>query len=438
MDVALITLYIPLIAVALDLILADPAGLPHPVRWIGRILEKIEPRLRGMGFSLKTAGILAAVVLCLVVFIVVRLVCAIPVLGVLVALYLAWTGLALGGLLKEGRKVARLVDEGRIDEAREALALLVSRDTTDMDAAKIRSSLAETVSENLNDGFVAPFMFLCIFGPAGMWVYKTISTMDSMWGYKTEEYKELGWFAARADDVLAFIPARVTAFLMLGAGWFLKLDVNGAYDHMREDAQKSESPNAGWPMAAASWLIGAAVGGPTAYFGEVKDKPQIGPDGEWDAEKILRLLRLTMYSGILGAVAVAPVFLPGVPGQIDAEVSSPHRGSGRGARRPWPDQGRRLFRRPSPEPDGRGFHGAHGGRGASVPGSPFLPVLPGPRPAPRPGGPGTGRPGALPEISTLNIESPLGLYRTKSESGHGRYFKRPPPAMGREADNKKV
>ena len=144
------------------------------------------------------------------------------------------------------------------------------------------------MSENLNDGFVAPMFYLAIFGPGGLWAYKAVSTMDSMWGYKTDEYGELGYGAAKIDDVLAWIPARITACLMLFVGKWRGLAYYEDRSNFQIDAKKMESPNAGWPMAAAAWLFAGQMGGPAKYFGEMKEKPVLGPvGGVWDKNKII-------------------------------------------------------------------------------------------------------------------------------------------------------
>lgn len=301
---------IALLAVLLDLALGDPRRLYHPVRALGALMDREEAIARSAGgLSLKWWGILFVLLNALGAWLAVRLLTSIPVLGWLVALYLAYTGLALGQLWRDGRRVARLIDAGDLPNARLALAHLVTRDTSAMDEQALRRSLAETMSENMNDGFVAPFFYLVIGGPALLWLYKTVSTMDSMWGYKTERYREFGWAAARTDDLLAFLPARMTAFFMLGAGWFMSLDVHRAFDNMRTDALKTESPNAGWPMSAAAWLLGAWVGGPAVYFGQLKDKPVLGPtEGAWDSAKTKRLLRMILATGFVSTAALAAYF----------------------------------------------------------------------------------------------------------------------------------
>ncbi len=309
MDNSTVVFLVPVIALLLDLYLGDPSWFPHPVRFLGMGLEWYEKWVRSVSLSPKIMGGVGVVGICLVVWCVLKVFLAIPLIGVLIGLYLAYAGLALGGLLSECRNASSLLDRGDIEAARTAIAQLVSRDVENLDEAGLRKALAETTSENLNDGFVAPFFYLVVAGPAGMWVYKTISTMDSMWGYKNEQYKEFGYFAAKADDVLAFIPARITGFMMLAAGRILKLDWERTYDNLLEDAGKTDSPNAGWPMAAAAWLLGAQMGGKATYFGEEKEKPVIGPVGEWTSSKLKTLATLALYTAIMSAILLDIYFL---------------------------------------------------------------------------------------------------------------------------------
>ncbi|MEW5773058.1 MAG: adenosylcobinamide-phosphate synthase CbiB [Thermodesulfobacteriota bacterium] len=301
MDNGLLWTLLPLMAALLDLLLGDPPGWPHPVRFLGKAAAELSPLVRTGGpGTQKAKGAAAALLLAGAAGGTAWFLAAVPWLGLVLALYLAYAGLALGQLLREGRAALGLLERGDLDGARRALAMLVTRDTGDMDAPALRRALAETLAENLNDAFAAPFLFLAVGGPAWLWIYKTVSTLDSMWGYRTEQWRHAGWFAARADDVLAFVPARVTAFALLAAGWLLRMDWRAAYGHLLEDARKTESPNAGWPMAAAAWLCGAAVGGPAVYFGQPKDKPVLGPAGsEWTDEKLGRLLTLCRAAGLL-------------------------------------------------------------------------------------------------------------------------------------------
>lgn len=298
MDLSASVIAVPLLSVVLDSVLGDPHTFPHPVRYIGNSLDLFERFVRKTGLNLRLSGWFALVLFSGSAWAVTELLMAVPVLGYAFAVYLGYAGLALGCLLKECRKVAALIDRGELENARKAIAMLVSRDTANLDEAGLRRTLAETLSENLNDGFVAPMFYLALFGPGAMWAYKTVSTMDSMWGYKTEKYAALGYAGARTDDVLAFIPARITAGVMILVGKVLGLAHADARRHFADDARKMESPNAGWPMATAAWLLGGQMGGPTVYFGKVKDKPVLGPAGRlWTGDMISRLMKLCRWTG---------------------------------------------------------------------------------------------------------------------------------------------
>lgn len=302
----------PLLAMALDLAVGDPPGLPHPVRLLGWAADRLEALARawtGSPGGLRLAGALAVTLLALAAGGAALGLSLLPVVGPALALYLGFSGLALGQLMREGNALSRRIDSGDVDGARKALAMLVSRDTEGLDAAQLRRGLAETLSENLCDAFVAPLFWLLVGGPGALWAYKAVSTLDSMWGYRTEQWKNLGRAAARLDDLLAFIPARLTWLFLLGAGGLLGLDAATAIRRSPADARTMDSPNAGWPMAAAAWLVGAAMGGPTSYFGVVKDKPLLGPSGEdgaesWDRDKLRLLSGLILVAGLLGGLAV--------------------------------------------------------------------------------------------------------------------------------------
>lgn len=307
MDITLFFL-IPAIAVVLDSVFGDPRSWPHPVRFIGKGLELYEAAARRVRVNLRVAGWIAVLLFAAVSWGVVEYLMALPFIGVLFGIYFAYAGLALGCLMADVRRVARLIDADNLTRARQELAMLVSRDTSALDMAGLRRTLAETVSENLNDGFVAPLFYLCLFGPGGMWAYKAVSTMDSMWGYRTEQYRDLGRGAAKTDDLLAWITARITARVMLHAGKGLGFDYAAAKANYAADARKMESPNAGWPMAAAAWLSGGQMGGPTVYFGTTKDKPVLGPSGkEWDGTKVRSLIRLCLSTGSRVAWILIPL-----------------------------------------------------------------------------------------------------------------------------------
>lgn len=354
-------LILPLLALILDYLLKDPRGLPHPVQAIGFLARRLEvwarrfargpqqvlsgesldPESTGEhaengrlvcipGIAELNAGYVAgALALCgvllatgLVVFLLMHL----PGprwLSYLLALYLAYAGLALGSLLREGQRALEALQaveeaeaagvdiEPKLARAREAVGGLVSRDLSQAGRSDLYRALAETLSENFNDALVAPFFWLLLGGPIGLWLYKAVSTMDSLWGYLTPQWRYLGFASARLDDALAFIPARLSAML-LGLASFIA-PCKGqwpGWSIVGQDAAQMASPNAGWPMSAAAWLHGANMGGATVYFGETLQKPILGPrqSGEgglspllgWDGAKIKDLLCHLRLTGLLG------------------------------------------------------------------------------------------------------------------------------------------
>ncbi|MBT8763592.1 cobalamin biosynthesis protein CobD [Desulfohalobiaceae bacterium Ax17] len=291
----------------LDLLLGDPGTWPHPVRFVGCILNFFEKFFRKLKVNLYLAGFLALITGSVGIGCFVNFLTTLPVIGNFFAFYLGYAALALGSLIREGRKVLSLLTAGELEEARHALSFLVSRDTRVMDEQEVCRALVETLSENFNDGFCAPFFYLALGGPAGVWVYKFVSTMDSMWGYKNRKWRQLGFAGARADDILAFIPARLSALLLWLAAKVLRLPVAVKWKEVLEDARKTESPNAGWPMAMAAHILQVELGGPAVYFDQLKDKPKLGPSGrEITAQKIEQLISIILTAGFLffGAVIV--------------------------------------------------------------------------------------------------------------------------------------
>jgi adenosylcobinamide-phosphate synthase len=291
----------------LDRTLGDPPGWPHPVRLIGAALTRLERHAPATPLFRRLYGAACALGLACACAWGVGVLCALPVLGVLASLYFVYAGLALGGLLREGRTVLALLESGDLPGARRAVGLLVSRDTAGMDESAVRRAVAETVSENFNDGFAAPLFYLVLGGPALLWAYKAVSTVDSMWGYRTPRFRDLGWFGARADDVLAYVPARISALALVLAGRLSGRRPAAVWSRIRRDAVRMQSPNAGWPMAAAAWMCGAAMGGPTVYAGSAVDKPRLGPAGSWDGPHLRLLFRLASRAGT--GLAVAGTFM---------------------------------------------------------------------------------------------------------------------------------
>jgi adenosylcobinamide-phosphate synthase len=292
-------------ALALDLLLGDPRRMPHPVVWIGALIGRLENALSGLVVHRRLAGVLltastlaisgaaAAGLL--------RLAAAVgPLVGGVVALWLAFTTLALRSLHRESRVVVRLVERGALDQARQALSLIVGRETATLDEEGILKACIETVAENTSDGVVAPLFYLFIGGPVLAILYKAANTLDSMVGYRNDRYRELGWASARLDDLLNLIPARLTAALMVLAAFPLGLNPWAALKIMVRDARKPASPNAGYPEAAAAGALGIRLGGPAVYFGKRVEKPTLGDaDRPVTAAAYRAMVRLMYLTSLL-------------------------------------------------------------------------------------------------------------------------------------------
>ncbi len=295
----------------LDLAAGDPRWMPHPVRWIGSLIAWSETvlypaqaspdQMRFRGFAL-WGVVMAVVFLAAKAFL--GLSNAIgPHPGALAAIWLAYSTLATRSLHDESRQVARALRAGDLDLARSKLSFIVSRETSQLGEDDILRALVETVSENISDGIVAPLFFLALGGPVGAILYKAVNTMDSMLGYKNERYRYFGSFAARADDVANWAPARISGWLMVGACALMGLDWRAALQIMRRDASKMTSPNAGYPEAAAAGGLGVQLGGANCYFGEIVEKPRLGePLGPITLKTYKRMIGLMYVSSGLAAI----------------------------------------------------------------------------------------------------------------------------------------
>jgi adenosylcobinamide-phosphate synthase len=294
-----------LLAYFLDLLLGDPPGWPHPVRLLGRIIQYWESNLYqdrvGAGALFWLAVMGSTFVL---IFGVLLLIALLPAwAGLLVLAYFLYVGLATRSLHQESLKVEKALRRGDLDGARAALALIVGRETDNLSPEEIRRAVVETLAENLADGVVAPMCFILALGLPGLFFYKAANTMDSMVGYKNYWYARFGKVAARVDDVLNFIPARLTALLMLPIAAILSLDWRGACRTLWRDRCHAASPNAGWPEAAMAGALGVRLGGSSTYFGRLVEKPFIGEaHNPLDHKRYLQAVRL-LY-GTSAAMAV--------------------------------------------------------------------------------------------------------------------------------------
>ena len=296
----------------LDLLLGDPRWLPHPIVGFGKMIACGE-RLLNRGFHRIWKGAMLALVLVGSVFAVtwallyvIGLGVPFPMGGGVVSTVLIFFCLAGTTLVREVRQTFRAVDRS-LDEGRKQVARIVGRDTAQLSAQEIRTAALETLAENLSDGVVAPLFWLCIGGVPGMLAYKMVNTLDSMIGYKTERYKDFGCFAARMDDVANYVPARLTALLMVLASGRLRL-----LKFVVKYGSRHASPNSGYPEAALAGILHCRFGGPHTYFGQLFDKPYIGENERLlttaDMQTAVRICRAAECFAVLLVVVITFIF----------------------------------------------------------------------------------------------------------------------------------
>ena len=275
------------LAFFLDLIIGDPKGIPHPVRGIGIVILFFERLLRRCPFfSERIKGIFLffgvnAITLG-IAFIFLSFLSIIKIVSTLLAeglfLLVISLFLALKSLIQCGLKVEEHVLRGELELARSELKALVGRDTDKLDEKGIRRAVLESYAENLSDGVIAPLFWLSLFGLLGIVFYKTVNTLDSMVGYKNEKYRDFGWFSARMDDLVNFVPARITALLIVLASFVYLGMASGlrSFKWILKYAKLHPSPNAGYPESALAGALGVRLLGPAYYNGELIIKPYIG------------------------------------------------------------------------------------------------------------------------------------------------------------------
>jgi adenosylcobinamide-phosphate synthase len=268
-------LFSPLLpAFLLDALLGDPRWLPHPIRCFGSAIAFFETRWnRGNRRKLKGALLTVMLVLAAAMFFAVAhyLLTPYPVVKYLFTVVFIFYGLANRSLIGEALEVERKLSREGVEAGRKRLSWIVGRDTSRLNATQIRTAVLETLAENLSDGVIAPLFYYAIGGLPLLFAYKMINTLDSMIGYKSERYRQFGWFAARTDDFFNYIPARLTALLMLLVTFRWNV-ISFVLRYARQHA----SPNSGYPESAMAGILHCRFGGPNVYFGERVEKPYIG------------------------------------------------------------------------------------------------------------------------------------------------------------------
>ena len=298
----------------LDLAFGDPRWLYHPIRLIGNLTAWADNPFWAV-FPKSEKGELTAGVFFAVFVVVVST--AVPALVLFLAAKISiWLAFALEvfwsfqilaakSLKTESMRVYEALKEGELEKARKAVSMIVGRDTERLTEEGVAKAAVETVAENSSDGVVAPLIFLAVGGPVLGFFYKSVNTLDSMVGYKNDRYLYFGRFSAKLDDVLNFIPARISGLLLVTASPLAGLDVKGAWRIFKRDRKNHASPNSAQTEAAAAGALGVQLAGDAWYFGKLYKKPTIGdalrPVGYEDIRRVNRL----MYAAVCLALALA-------------------------------------------------------------------------------------------------------------------------------------
>ncbi len=255
-------------ALVLDFAVGDPRNKFHPTAWMGSLIAKLTPHTKNSSENLEKLGgifiilISSGIVVSLMIFldIGIKLITVdyiYIIISVIVGSVLLKTTIAIKGMERHALAVVIALEQNNISSARDNLSMIVKRNTTNLDKNHVFSGVLESISENTVDGITGPLFYFAIFGLPGAFVYRVINTADSMIGYKTDIFKNVGWFGANCDKILNYIPSRLTGFIMILSAMILGNDWRKSYEIMIRDGRKTKSPNAGYPMAAIAGALGA-------------------------------------------------------------------------------------------------------------------------------------------------------------------------------------
>ncbi|MBD1221963.1 adenosylcobinamide-phosphate synthase CbiB [Virgibacillus halodenitrificans] len=267
-------------ALIIDRLIGDPPTWPHPVKMIGSLILRLE-RFLNKGNHRKAKGIVLLVLILVIVFLVTwGIVLAAyqihSILGIAVEAMLIATTIAQKGLKEAALGVYQPLKDGDMEKAKQRVSMIVGRDTANLDESEITRATVETVAENCSDGITAPLFWACIGGAPLAMVYRAVNTCDSMVGYKNDQYLYFGWASARFDDVVNWIPSRLTGFCMMMANHSNILSKRQALSQLRQEAKKHPSPNSGWGEAAVAILLGVQLGGVNYYKGIKSERERMG------------------------------------------------------------------------------------------------------------------------------------------------------------------
>lgn len=292
----------------LDLILGDPHNWPHPIRLIGSLIAGLEKKLnKGNDRQRKTKGFLMVLITLITTLLsTVLILCGAYYIniyaGIVVESIMTYQILATKSLKQESMKVYHALKNQGIDEARQAVSMIVGRDTEALDQTGVAKAAVETVAENASDGVIAPMIYLAVGGPILGFFYKAVNTMDSMVGYKNDRYLYFGRYAAKLDDLVNFLPARISALLMILAAYLGGRDFDGktAWKIFKRDRYNHKSPNSAQTESVCAGALHIRLAGSAYYFGKLVEKPYIGDDIRGvEYEDIKRANKLMYITAIL-------------------------------------------------------------------------------------------------------------------------------------------
>ena len=301
----------------LDLIFGDPYWMPHPVRFIGNLISILEKVIRRFMPKTKRGEYIGGIILTVMV---VSISMVIPLVIILMAksinTYLALTVetfmcyqiLATKSLKVESMKVYDELAKNDLPSARKAVSMIVGRDTKDLTFSGVAKAAVETVAENTSDGIIAPMIFIAIGGAPMGFFYKAINTMDSMVGYKNEKYMNFGRFAAKLDDVVNYLPARISAYQMILSSFFLRYDYKNAFKIYKRDRYNHASPNSAQTESVCAGALDVQLAGNAYYFGKLYEKPTIGANiREINYDDIKKANRLLYCTSIISIVIISVI-----------------------------------------------------------------------------------------------------------------------------------
>ena len=255
------------LAILLDLTFGDPKNRYHPTAWIGNLIGIITTRMKNENYILEKFGgiFIVLIPVCISVIVLSSLNFSIELISVeslsilisiISGIVLFKMTIAIKGMEKHALAVLDSIQKNNLDQARTNLSMIVKRNTKNLDKNHILSGTLESLSENIVDGITGPMFYFAIFGLPGAFVYRIINTVDSMVGYKTQMFKNLGWFGANCDNILNYIPSRLTGLTIVLGSMLLGHDWKNCYEIFKRDGKKTDSPNAGYPMAAFAGALG--------------------------------------------------------------------------------------------------------------------------------------------------------------------------------------